>query len=311
VLKGGRDLLRRWLDSVERQLVAEAERAGIFQHPTMTGEARARVLRNALTNILPQQVAVGTGRVIGADSELSKQIDIVVFDGRFPTLRMDTEALYPVEGVIATIEVKSELNDLELQRAMSNASSVMRIAPSFVKEDADAWIFEQTGTGATDEQAFEAMQWHLMPRTYVYAYSGLMSRDSQSAALKHSLESEFLATPSRPLIPSVIVGGAAVTVALGGAFAVKVEDEHVQRQLDTLAIAITFESASRFGVLACHLLWHLENRTLMLEPPGTIRRSIQSYLPFSDYINDCLQGGIFSATFWQERSAWTSNKMSI
>src|SRR5262245_34146625 len=95
VFEQGKDLLRSWLDGVELQLTVEAERAGIFKHPTITGGARENVVRKVLRDILPAHVEVGTGRVIGADGEPSKQTDVVVFDGRFPVLRMGDDSLYP------------------------------------------------------------------------------------------------------------------------------------------------------------------------------------------------------------------------
>jgi hypothetical protein len=53
-------------------------------------------------------------------------------------------------------------------------------------------------------------------------------------------------------------------------------------------------------------LFHLDQRTQMLEPPGTIRRAIQSYLPLVEYINDCINGREYCATLWQERTSWNT-----
>lgn len=300
--KQGRDLLRRWFDSVESQLDTEARRAGIFKHPSITGDTREQIVRDALRTILPARIEVGKGRVIGANSDPSKQVDIVVFDERFPVLRMGTDALYPVEGVIATIEVKSELNQSELRSAFENTFSVMRIAPSFVKEDADAWLAQRESDGATREEAVEQLLWDLAPRTYVFAFDGLRSLRAQAEALQACLSTTLRGTPSRPFIPSVIVGGGAVTVARDDEWWVTVADPQQQRQIDQLGVAITFESAARFGILASHLLSHLEQRTLMLEPPGTIRRAVQTYLPFTEYINDCIGAHEFSVALWNERA---------
>ena len=301
----GRALFGNWLNSVETQLRVEAERAGLFRHPSMTGNAREEVIRIALRNILPRQIEVGAGRVVGAHSEPSKQIDVIVFDGRFPALRMGSDALYPVEGVIATIEVKSELTEIELRNALQNAASVMAIVPSFVSEDADSWLARREAAGSTRKQAFEELTWHLMPRTYVHAFNGLVSTDAQTQALRNCLSAQLRATPSRPFLPSVIVGGAAVTIALVDPIRVEVNDAEQQRQIDQLGVALTFDSEKRFAILVSHLLWHLEQRTLMLEPPGTIRRAMQSYLPFEEYINECIRESEFCVTLWHERTSWS------
>lgn len=300
----GRDLLRKWFDAAEQQLTAEAQRAGIFQNPSMTGSTREEVFRKALQQVLPPAVEIGKGKVIGAACEPSQQIDIVIFDGRFPVLRQGAEALYPIEGVIATIEVKSLLSGYELRRALDNSFSVMRISPSFVKEDADTWIERRRSAGAGAEQAMEELIWQLMPRTYVFAFDGMRSMDSQTESLHNCLLTDLPATPSRPLIPSVIAGGRAVTVALGDPFHVQTRDPSQREQVERFGVAFTFESPTRFGILVSHLLWHLEQRTLMLEPPGTIRRSVESYLPFVEYINDCIRDRMFSVTLWHQRKSW-------
>jgi hypothetical protein len=77
---------------------------------------------------------------------------------------------------------------------------------------------------------------------------------------------------------SVFVGGGAVTIALGNTFGVKTKDEALQDQLDRLGVA-------------------------MLDVPESIRRSIQKYLPFAEYINECIFQKPFSVTLWHERTA--------
>lgn len=297
----GRELLRNWFDAIEMQLAAEAARAGIFKHSTIVGGTREEVVRKVLRDVLPAQVEVGSGRVVGADCLPSKQIDIVIFDGRFPVLRMGRDALYPVEGVIASIEVKSELNEHELRTALANAHSVMRIQTSFIKEDADAWLLNRVASGVCREQAVEDLRWRFMPYTYVMAFDGLMSRETQASVFATCLGNGFSATPTRPMIPSVIVGGAAVTVAVSNEFSLSHRDDGNIERVDPKIIAITFESKSRFGILASHLLWRIDERIQLSEPLGSIRRTVQSYLPFIEYINDRIQLQEHSATRWNER----------
>ena len=300
----GCDLLRRWLDDAERQLTAQAERAGIFKHPSITGDVREAIVRDALRHLLPPAVEIGKGKVIGSDCEPSQQIDIVIFDGRFPILRQGDDALYPVEGVIATVQVKSLLTRKEMANALENAFSVMRMSPSFVKEDADAWIARLQSSGATREQAIEELVWQLMPRTYVFAFRGFKTIRSQAESLRKCFSTKLRTTPSRPLIPSVIVGGNIVTVAIDPRIRIQVDDPQQQRQIDDRGIAINIESPTRFGIMVCHLMLHLEQRTLMLEPPGSICRAVQTYLPFAEYINDRIRNCPFGVTLWHERKVW-------
>ena len=84
---------------------------------------------------------------------------------------------------------------------------------------------------------------------------------------------------------------------------VEVDDPDQQRQIEERGVAITFASKTGFGILASHLLLHLDQRTLALEPAGTIRRSVRTYLPLLEYINDCIRDRMFSMTLWHERKA--------
>jgi hypothetical protein len=301
VFEQGRGLLRQWFDAVETQLAAEAARAGIFRHSTIVGGAREEVVRRVLRDILPRQIEVGSGKVIGADCQPSKQIDIVIFDGRYPVLRMGDDALYPVEGVIATIEVKSELNEQELRSAMINAQSVMKIQTSFIKEDADEWLLNRVATGVSHDQAFEDLQWRFMPYTYVLGFDGLMTQDTQARVFAKCFVEAPYGTRTRPMIPSVIVGGAAVTVAISPQITVAHPDDDSIERVDPKVIAITFESSSRFGILASHLLLRIDERNQLTEPTGSIRRTVQSYLPLAEYVNDRLRLQEHAVTIWNER----------
>jgi len=87
-MAAGRQLVKEWFDGLERQLTEEAHHAGLLGHATMTGNAREFFVRHVLQSFLPARIRVGTGKVIGGESGRSKQVDIVLYEDRFPVFRL-------------------------------------------------------------------------------------------------------------------------------------------------------------------------------------------------------------------------------
>jgi hypothetical protein len=298
--KQGTALFREWLNGLDDVLLAEAKRAGLSEHSGLTGDNRERILKNALRQFLPESLHIGKGKVIGTDSGPSRQVDIVIYDTRFPFLRDADNALYPVEGVVATIEVKSTLTTDELHDALENCKSVMTVSPAFLQSDAERWLAERTRDGKTEEDAFEELIWTLMPRTYVFAYDGMRKLDTFSVAMKSWLQSGYLRSHSRLFLPSVVVTGGVVGVARDESFEIRPKNAEIKLRPGQHVAMWSFESNTRFGILASHLLRHVEERTVLLETGSPLRRTIGKYLPFGEYIDDAVKDAKYSMTVWEE-----------
>lgn len=70
-------------------------------------------------------------------------MDIIIFDNRCFRLSITgvtRNSLYSVEGVIATIEIKSELNSDTLKKALDNYFSVMRLPLLIQSEEKSDWL---------------------------------------------------------------------------------------------------------------------------------------------------------------------------
>ena len=110
----GEKVIANWLDSQDEIITAEASLAGLLEHGTAIGNAREFFINRVLRTILPPIVHVGTGVVFG-EAAKSKQIDVVLYDSRFPVYEIEPGfGMYPIEGVICTIEIKSFLDKKEL-----------------------------------------------------------------------------------------------------------------------------------------------------------------------------------------------------
>lgn len=93
------------------------------------GEAREKVLRRFLEDYLPRRFGVSSGYVIDALGGVSRQIDVIVYDGvDAPVFKViEDEKVFPVECVCAVGEVKSYLDKQELKDAIEKISSVKRL----------------------------------------------------------------------------------------------------------------------------------------------------------------------------------------
>lgn len=115
------------------------------QHPGIRGTLHENLVRNFLREQLPQKFYLGAGQVISSNQvmdenkliqNLSNQIDIVIFDALNHPILLPHYELYPIEGTLAVIEVKSHLNKAtlvgtkEIPGALSNIRSAKRLISS-------------------------------------------------------------------------------------------------------------------------------------------------------------------------------------
>src|SRR5205823_4640495 len=99
--------IQTWFDRLETTLETEAKQAGLLEHSTMVGSAREFLVKRVLRSILPPLLHIGSGKIIDATGRSSNQVDIILYDSRFPVFEIESGVgLYPIEGVLGTIEVK-------------------------------------------------------------------------------------------------------------------------------------------------------------------------------------------------------------
>jgi len=95
--------------------VAEAKTIQPVEHNGLRGALREMVVRQLLHPLLPPDVGIGTGVVISAAGQQSKQTDIILYDKNLiPPLLLADQGLFPIESVLVSIEVKSILTQSEL-----------------------------------------------------------------------------------------------------------------------------------------------------------------------------------------------------
>ncbi|MCF6404458.1 hypothetical protein L3C95_16290 [Chitinophaga filiformis] len=81
----------------------------IKKHNPTIGLLTEEILRRFLATFLPKGVSVEQGFVVGVDGELSKQIDVIIYDSlkHAPYYRINDIVVVPSSSVIAVIEIKT------------------------------------------------------------------------------------------------------------------------------------------------------------------------------------------------------------
>jgi hypothetical protein len=152
-----------YLTSLERMMLAWHDHSfQTFKHPTNLGSAREHFIAEVLSHFLPSSVVVGSGEITDGE-ERSGQQDIIIYRSDFPVLTgFGSVNTYLIEGVIATIEVKSDLSSGSpngITSAFGNVASVLSLTNQAIK------------LSGTDSE-FLRLQETLAVKTFVVGYKG-------------------------------------------------------------------------------------------------------------------------------------------
>lgn len=122
--------LAKYYQAATEQLNSEAKQAKILSNTTAIGTDKEEIYRRFLERHLPKNCDVFRGGyVFDINGNASKQIDVIVTAGPTPRFEMGSgkQAIAPIEGTVAVIEVKSKLNKKELTKTLDLFSSLPRI----------------------------------------------------------------------------------------------------------------------------------------------------------------------------------------
>lgn len=118
-------MLVSYLNAIEKVLLAKSNAASIAGHPNLRGGPREWFIEEFLANHLPSLWEVGQGEIISEKSvpkptinEYRNQNDLVIYRRDFPKISYSPrDKGYLVEGVVATLEIKSKINAREFGEA--------------------------------------------------------------------------------------------------------------------------------------------------------------------------------------------------
>lgn len=272
--------IRDWFDNIEKVLTTEAESAGLLEHSVTIGQIREFFMRDVLKKFIPSGLIIGSGQVISSkNGTISKQIDIIIFDNRFPRFSItgsSQNALYPIEGVIATIEIKTELKSDTLREALDNCYSVLKLPIEVQNPDKENEIRRLMNTDAklTSNNASNKLLWRICPKTYIFAFKGYKEKykDFNETIRLWAQEQGKVRTYYAPKLPNVIVGEGVIGIT---------RDDWFHLTNDNIFLAI--KTDIRFGILASHLYAVITDRIRPRHEGLDIAYMVKNYNPMKIY----------------------------
>jgi len=127
-----------WYQGVVNALRSVKDQARNIKHPRHLGDFLEDEVSKIIGSILPQRYLIDKGFVINDFSSISQEQDILIVDTLLgsPICKTDMVGYYPVESVMGSIEVKSNLNLSELRKCFISCVSVKKqYFPAFNYED--------------------------------------------------------------------------------------------------------------------------------------------------------------------------------
>jgi len=95
----------------------KAKNVAAIDHAGLRGKAREIFVQDILRPVLPPYAEFGSGKIVDSEGGMSAETDVVIYSRQtLPSILFDSECgLYPVEGAVYAIEVKSKINATELK----------------------------------------------------------------------------------------------------------------------------------------------------------------------------------------------------
>jgi hypothetical protein len=124
--------LKTVYNGIAKKLLNDFEISSQIPHGTDKGTFREDALRKFLEDgKLPRKYSLGHGQIITRKNEISKSIDIVIYDNieNTPLIYNELTQIFPIESVYGIIECKSHLTKEKLLEGLENIKSMKSIAP--------------------------------------------------------------------------------------------------------------------------------------------------------------------------------------
>jgi len=297
----GSDVVQNWFDQCEINLVHEADQVGLLEHSVLVGAAREFIVKRVLKTILPPIVYIGSGKVFDAKGKKSRQIDIIIYDSRFPVFEIEAGiGIYPLEGVIATIEVKSRITNKSLHEALENSMSLIQLTPGL--EDQSPWetrIKDLIKKGTPPKDALQQVCFEFIPATYIYAFNTKLRKK----ALANSINNWFNLRQNPAVgndglcavLPRVIVAGCSVGLLHDGYFKIDpgepIVSDWIKENGSEPRYKMSFwDTNRRFGWLMIHLIHTVCSRVGLKHALSGAKYGIDHYLNIDDYFENDMGG---------------------
>jgi hypothetical protein len=258
-----------------------------LDHNPTIGQAREFLVKRLLKTLLPSAVYIGSGKVIDHQGRHSKQIDIILYDPRFPMLNLDGGGLFFVEGVLATIEIKSTMTSDALRASLENCKSVLDLSPcgEHPKEAAARIRFYEQAGGLTHSEGEQQFQYMFRPATYIFAFNSTLSLEATTSCVRSWWQGGGCSYSTRfPVLPRVLTAGKIVGVTNDGRIRLQTTDGPPAH------VMALFRTAQRFRWLAIHLMDSVSQRLGLRNFGEQFDYRLSDYYPWASYV-DAINSG--------------------
>ncbi len=142
--------------------------AELIQHGGEKGALAETIVSGFLEKFIPKRYSIGSGFIITRSGKASAQTDIVIYDRLYnsPLFFSDRLALFPVECVYATIEVKTTLRSGDLKQSIENNKRMRSL-----KDDKE-YVTYETDDKTKEKPVVKAITHKntLAPRSFIFAF---------------------------------------------------------------------------------------------------------------------------------------------
>ena len=137
-------MLKSHMDAIENHLVSISQIPANSGHSLHKGTPREAFIKEYLEKHISSNVAIGTGEIIDASSQPRaprNQFDIVLYKKNYPKLDFGGGISgFLIESVIATIEVKSLLDQSAIDQSVRAAYNAKSLVPNVNSSFSTGWI---------------------------------------------------------------------------------------------------------------------------------------------------------------------------
>lgn len=151
-----------WYQEIVNSLKLIKSKSAKIKHPRHLGDFLENELISILRKLLPQRYLIDKGFLINNFSAFSQEQDILIVDTSLGSAICKTDATgyYPIESVLSSIEVKSNLDLAELRKCFVSCASAKKLPfPAFNFDDSpDKRLFYSifAYTSSCKQKSFQA-----------------------------------------------------------------------------------------------------------------------------------------------------------
>lgn len=121
-----RTLIKQYSTGLVKGFTEKVKSIDTLSHPLGKGELRELFISELLNNWLTNQFSIASGFIVDIAGNQSSQTDLIIYDNTLlpPFIKQLNLGVFPIECVLATIEVKSFLDKTELLNSEKNAKKL-------------------------------------------------------------------------------------------------------------------------------------------------------------------------------------------